>query len=387
MRGGGMARSASEPIYLSPPHLTGEEYALIADALNSGWVAPLGPHVDAFEEEFARQVDAPNAVALSSGTAALHLGLQLVGVQPGDEVFVPSLTFVASVNPILYLGAVPVLLDCEPLSWNLDPALLATVLRERARIGQLPAAVIVVHLYGQTADLDPILSVCSEFGVPVVEDAAEALGSTYQGRAPGVFGRVSAFSFNGNKIITTSGGGMLVTADEELAARARKLATQARDPAPHYLHSEVGYNYRLSNLLAAVGRAQLATLSDRVSAKRAIFTRYQDSLGSLPGVEFQPEATWGEHTRWLTCVLLDPEEFGASRDEIRIALERQNIEARPLWKPMHQQPLFRDCEVIGGEVSDDLFRRGLCLPSGSGLTLAEQERVVAVILDEHRRAL
>lgn len=363
-------------IYLSPPHLTGEERQLLGAALDSGWIAPLGPQVDAFEAAFADEVGAAHAVALSSGTAALHLALQLVGVSPGDEVLVPTLTFVASVNPIRYLGAEPVFLDSETTSWNLDPDLLEEALAERARSGCLPAAVVVVHLYGQTADLDPIVRVCRDFGVPVVEDAAEALGACYGERSPGGFGRVGIFSFNGNKILTTSGGGMLVTDDLDLAARARKLATQARDPAPHYQHSELGYNYRMSNLLAAVGQAQLRALDRRVRARRAIFARYQEALGDLPGLTFQPEAPWGLHTRWLTCVLVDEAEFGATPEEIRVALEDRNIEARPLWKPMHLQPLYEGCEVVGGGVSEGLFRRGLCLPSGSGMTEGEQDRVI-----------
>lgn len=368
-----------ERIFLSPPHLTGEELTYLREAVASGWIAPLGPQVDAFEAALAGEAGTAHAVALSSGTAALHLALQLVGVGPGDEVLVSALTFVASVNPIRYLGATPAFVDSERVSWNLDPDLLRDELARRARSGRLPAAVVVVHLYGQCADLDPILAACAEHGVPVVEDAAEALGSTYRGRPPGGRGRAGVFSFNGNKILTTSGGGALVTDDPDLAAHARKLATQARDPAPHYEHSEVGYNYRMSNLLAAVGRAQLRALEDRVRARRAVYTRYVDGLGDLPGLSFQPEAPWGSHTRWLTCVLLD-EEFGADPGTLRLALEDRNIEARPLWKPMHLQPLYRACEVIGGgEVAADLYRRGLCLPSGSSLGPAEQDRVVEAI--------
>jgi len=376
----------SSRLYLSPPHLTGEEEILVSEAFASGWIAPLGPQVDSFERELARQLEVRHAVALSSGTAALHLALRLVGVDPHDEVLVSSLTFVASVNPIRYLGARPVLLDSETVSWNLDPSLLADVLRDRAREDRLPAAVVVVHLYGQTADLDPILEVCREFEVPVVEDAAEALGARYRDRPPGGIGRAGVFSFNGNKIITTSGGGMLVTDDGDLAAHARKLATQARDPAPHYEHSELGYNYRLSNLLAAVGRAQLAVLEERVQARRRNFERYRELLADLPGLEFQPEAPWGRHTRWLTCLLVDREAFGAGPAEIIQALEEENIEARPLWKPMHLQPLYGDFEMIGGSVAEDLFERGLCLPSGSNLSEADRERVAGVIHDVHRAA-
>lgn len=368
-----------ERIYLSPPHLTGDERALVDDALESGWVAPVGPHVDAFEQEFAASVGARHAVAVSSGTAALHLALRLVGVRPGDEVLVPTLTFIASVSPIRYLGAEPVFLDSERRSWNLDPGLVEDTLRARAQQGTLPRAVVVVHLYGQTAHLQRILRVCEEFAVPVVEDAAEALGARYRGRSPGVFGRAGIFSFNGNKIITTSGGGMLVTDDGALAARARKLATQARDPAPHYQHSEIGYNYRLSNVLAAIGRGQLRTLDERVAARRANFDYYSEELGDLPGMEFMPEAPWGVHSRWLTTLTIDREAFGASREEVRLALEARNIEARPVWKPMHLQPVFEGYEVQGGAVAEALFQNGLCLPSGTSLAETDRERVVGIV--------
>lgn len=361
------------------PHLGEDERRFLEEALESNWIAPLGPQVDAFEAEFAGIVGAPHAVALASGTAAIHLSLILAGVEPGDEVAVSDATFIGSVNPIRYLGARPVFIDSERASWNMDPALLAEWLRERARKGRLPAAVIAVHLYGQVADVGAILAICQEYGVPLIEDAAEALGARYGDRAPGTFGIAGAFSFNGNKIITTSGGGMLVTPDGELAARARKLATQAREPVPHYLHLEVGYNYRLSNLLAAVGRGQLRVLEDRVRARRRNFERYRELLDGVPGLEFQPEAPWGYHTRWLTCVLVDPDAFGIDREALRLALDAAGIESRPLWMPMHMQPVFAGCECVGGDVSADLFRRGLCLPSSSMLTDAELERVADAI--------
>lgn len=372
-------------IYLSPPHLAGEEREMLTDALDSGWIAPLGPHVDAFEAAFADEVGTGHAVALSSGTAALHLALRLLGVGAGDEVLVPTLTFVASVNPIRYLQAEPVFLDSETTSWNLDPELLEDALRTRARCGRLPAAVVVVHLYGQCADLDRIVALCHEYDVPLVEDAAEALGARHGVRSPGSIGRCGIFSFNGNKIITTSGGGMLVTDEAELAARARKLATQARDPAPYYEHSEVGYNYRMSNLLAAVGRAQLRVLQDRVRARRRNFEYYRVHLGGLPGITFQPEAEWGLHTRWLSTILVDQGAFGAEPETIRSALEAEGIEARPLWKPMHLQPLYRRCPVLGGSVSEDLFARGVCLPSGSAMSEADLNRVVQTIRACHRK--
>ncbi|RKG95794.1 DegT/DnrJ/EryC1/StrS family aminotransferase [Corallococcus carmarthensis] len=375
----------SSRIYLSSPHMGTLERGYVDDAFQSNWIAPLGPHVDAFQEEFARCVGTPHALALSSGTAALHLALQLVGVGPGDDVLVSTLTFSASVNPIRYLGASPVFIDSERTSWNMDPALLEEELSMRARVGRLPRAVVVVHLYGQSADLDPIMATCDRYGVPVVEDAAEALGSTYKGRAPGTLGRVGIYSFNGNKILTTSGGGMLVSADGELVQHALKLATQARDTAPHYQHSEVGYNYRLSNVLAAIGRGQLHVLEDRVAARRANHAFYVEAFRDLPGIDFMPEAPWGRHTRWLTTVTIHPEAFGADREAVRTALERENIEARPVWKPMHLQPVFANFERRRGGVAEDLFRHGLCLPSGSNLTPRELERVVEVVRAVPRR--
>lgn len=371
-------------IYLSSPHMGGTEASLIAEAFASNWIAPLGPHVDAFEHEFAEVVGVPYAVALSSGTAALHLALILAGVERGDEVFVSTFTFAASVNPILYLGATPVFIDSERRSWNMDPALLEEALAARAGTGRLPKAVVVVHLYGQSADLDPIVAACNQYGVALVEDAAEALGATYRGRAPGTVGAVGIYSFNGNKIITTSGGGMLVSHDSALVLHARKLATQARDTAPHYQHSEIGYNYRMSNLLAAVGRGQLQILEDRVQARRANFAFYEKTIGSLAGLEFMPEASWGRHTRWITAVTIEPEAFGADREQIRLALERENIEARPVWKPMHLQPVFAEFESVGGAVAESLFAQGLCLPSGSNLTGKDLERVAQII--EHAAA-
>lgn len=356
----------------------------MADAFATNWVAPLGPHVDAFEREFAAVVGAPHAVAVSSGTAALHLALQLAGVERYDEVLVSTFTFAASVNPIVYLGATPVFVDSERTSWNMDPALLEEALHERSRRGARPKAVVVAHIYGQSADIDPILRACSQYDVPLIEDAAEALGATYRGRAPGTIGLMGAYSFNGNKILTTSGGGMLVTADAATAEEARKLATQARDPAPHYQHSRIGYNYRLSNVLAAIGRGQLPMLEDRVVARRRNFQYYVDVLGDLPALGFMPEASWGRHTRWHSVVTLDESECGVSPEQLRQRLEARNVESRPVWKPMHQQPVFAGCECIGGEVADDLFHRGLCLPSGSNLTAADLEAVAGTIRDTLR---
>jgi len=365
--------------------MSGREQQYVQQVFDSNWIAPLGPQVDAFEAEFAAAVGAPHALALSSGTAALHLALIHLGVGPGDEVLVSTLTFSASANPVVYLGARPVFIDSEPISWNLDPALVVETIERKARQGRLPKAVIPVHLYGQSADLDPILEVCGRYGIPVIEDAAEALGATYQGRSPGTLGQAGIFSFNGNKIITTSGGGMLVSADGELVAHARKLAQQARDPAPHYEHSEIGHNYRLSNVLAGIGRGQLEILAERVRRKQEIFAAYHQLLGDLPGIAFMPEAPWGRSTRWLTVITVDPAQFGATREDIRLALEAENIESRPLWKPMHLQPVFQGCEVVGGCVAEALFRDGLCLPSGTAMSETDIERVAGVLRTIGRR--
>jgi len=371
--------SSRPRIYLSPPHMSGLEQAYVADVFASNWVAPLGPHVDAFEREFCAAVDARHAVALSSGTAALHLALQLLGVGRGDEVLVSTLTSAASVNPIVYLGGTPVFIDSERESWNMDPALLEEALASRARRGRLPRAVVLVHLYGQSANLDAIIGICDHYGVPLLEDAAESLGASHRRGIPGSFGKAGIFSFNGNKIITTSGGGMLVSNDAALIEHARKLATQARDPAPHYEHSEIGYNYRMSNVLAAIGRAQLATLDERVTARRRNFEAYQAAFADVPGIDFMPEAPWGTHTRWLTTVTIDPEQLGVDREQIRVAMEAEDIETRPVWKPMHLQPVFADRECVGGAVAEDLFERGLCLPSGSNLTPVDLERITETI--------
>ncbi|MGH7648808.1 MAG: DegT/DnrJ/EryC1/StrS family aminotransferase [Gemmatimonadaceae bacterium] len=374
-------------IFLSPPHMGDLEQKYVAEAFASNWIAPLGPHVEAFQREFAATVGVSHSLATVSGTAALHLALQLVGVGQGDDVFVSTLTFAASVNPIRYLGATPVLVDSERDSWNIDPDLVAQALRERAKIGKLPKALIVVHLYGQSANLDPIVECCREYEVPLIEDAAEALGATYKGLPVGTFGRAGVFSFNGNKIITTSGWGMLVSEDRRLISHAFKLATQARDPAPYYEHSQVGYNYRMSNVLAGIGRGQLRMLSERVAARRRNFEFYSAALGDMPGIEFMPEASWGTHTRWLTTAIITPGEFGIDRDELRQRLDAANIEARPVWKPMHLQPIYRDCAALGGAVAEDLFRRGLCFPSGSSLSADDLERVVTTVRDAARQPI
>lgn len=365
-------------IHLSPPHLGAVERELLLDALDSNWIAPLGPHVDAFEREFADMLGVGHAVALSSGTAALHLALLVAGVQPGDTVLTSTLTFAATANSIRYVGAEPVFIDSERASWNMDPQLLESELQHAESCGRLPKAVLVVDVCGQCADWLPIGDLCRRYGVCPIEDAAEALGATYRGRPAGSLADIGCFSFNGNKIITTSGGGMLVTENPKWAAAARHLATQARDPAPHYQHSKIGFNYRLSNLLAAVGRGQLAILEDRVARRRANFDKYRLALADLPGVDLMPEASFGRATRWLTCLLIDPCVHGITPAEICAALAEQNIEARPMWKPMHRQPVFAGCRVLGGQVADDIFRRGLCLPSGSNLSESDLRRVVKV---------
>jgi dTDP-4-amino-4,6-dideoxygalactose transaminase len=366
-------------IYLSSPHLSGFELELVNDAFASNWIAPLGPHVDAFEQEFCATVGAAHGLAVSSGSAALHLALRLTGVGAGDDVMVSTFTFAGGVFPIASLGARPVLIDSERKSWNMNPHLLADALAERARQGRLPKAVVLVHIYGQSADLDPVVESCRQYGVALIEDAAEAVGATYKGRSPGVFGTFGAYSFNGNKIITASGGGMLVARDEALMTKARKLASQARELAPHYEHAEVGYNYRLSNILAAIGRGQLRVLASRVASRRRNYEFYKAALADIPGLTFMPEAPWGVHTRWLTVLTINPRETRVDREVIRRALGAHDIEARPVWKPMHRQPVFAGCECVGGAVADDLFDCGLCLPSGSNLTTDDLSRVVEVV--------
>jgi dTDP-4-amino-4,6-dideoxygalactose transaminase len=468
-------------IYLSSPHMGTAELELVKEAFATNWIAPLGPHVDKFESEFVEMLGRPegqkiggsesqksnlpalrssdhpalhlsdhpafrpsdpppasklHAAALTSGTAAIHLALRWLGVGPGDEVICSTFTFSATVNPVLYERATPVFVDSDRRSWNMDPTLLAEAIADGIRRGKKPKAVIVVHLYGQSADLDPIVALCERHEIPLIEDAAEALGAIYFSRAhgkpedqrarmpetralrpsdtpafqpsappvprpsglqalrpsatpiaPGTAGLAGVFSFNGNKIITTSGGGMLVSRDEALIKKARFWATQSRDPAPHYQHSEVGFNYRLSNVLAGIGRGQLRVLLDRVEARRRNFEFYTQTLGDLPGLSFMPEADFGRCTRWLTCITVDPRAGGAEgqkaggpdREKIRLALEAENIESRPTWKPMHLQPIFKGCRSYGGGVSEQLFADGLCLPSGSNLTQTDLNRVVAVI--------
>ena len=374
----------SERIYLSPPDMSAAEREALLAAFDSNWIAPLGPEVDAFERDLANRVAVRDAAALSSGTAALHLALVLLEVGPGDEVWTATLTFAATANAIRYVGATPVFIDSERETWNMDPALLREALRDASTRGALPKALIVVDLYGRCADYEAILDACQEYGVPVIEDAAEALGATYRGKPAGSFGVVGVLSFNGNKIMTTSGGGALLSDDAALVERARHLASQARQPVAHYEHEEVGYNYRLSNLLAAVGRAQLARLDGFVERRREINRRYRAALDGIDGITFFSEAPAGRSTCWLTCVLLDEDRLGVGPEQVRERLETHNIEARPVWKPMHLQPVHRSCRVVGGAVAEDLFRRGLCLPSGSALSQEAQQRVITAFLKAAR---
>ena len=364
-------------IYLSPPHMSGKEVELIKDAFDSNWIAPLGPHVDGFEQEMTGYLGISHAVALNTGTAALHLALKLVGVKDGDTVLCPSLTFSASANVILYENATPVFLDVHPNSWTLNPEALEIAIKKYQ-----PKTLIAVDIYGQSADYNVILALCEKHDVVIIEDAAEALGAEYKGKKCGAFGQMGVLSFNGNKIITTSGGGMLVSDNKDLVEKARFFATQAREPEIHYEHKELGYNYRMSNLLAAVGRGQLQVLDERVQVRRRIFQHYFDALSGIDGIEFMPEADYCRSTRWLSTLTIDPSITGVNRTQIIKALERENIEARPVWKPMHLQPLYKGCEYVTvgkTDVSHRLFENGLCLPSGSNLSNNDQNRIIDII--------
>jgi len=369
-------------IWLSPPHMGGTEQQYVAEAFATNWVSTVGPHLGAFEKQLATYTGVPYAAALSSGTAAIHLALILLGVEQGHEVICQSFTFSGTCNPIRYQRAIPVFVDSEHQTWNMDPALLAEAIEERRRkTGRLPKAIIVVHLYGMPAQMEEIRSVASRYGIPLIEDAAEALGSVYRGKQCGSLGDFGILSFNGNKIITTSGGGALLSANGGWIEKARFLATQARESAPHYEHREVGYNYRLSNISAGIGRGQMEVIAHRVNTRRNNFRFYRDALGSLPGFEFIEEPTGFLSNRWLSTVLIDPEKTanGVNREHIRLALEQQNIESRPLWKPMHRQPVFQEFPFFGTGVSDDLFARGLCLPSGTQMTVADLHRVTEIV--------
>ena len=366
-------------VFLSPPHLDGNEAAYVADAIASGWVAPAGPYLARFERVVAERCGVAHAVAVSSGTAALHLALLAHGVGPGDEVLVPTLTFAASANAVVHAGATPVFVDADPATWQVDPTLVSQVLAERADAGRQVRAVMSVDLYGQCADADALRTACDWYGVLLVEDAAEGLGATYHGRPAGSLGDVAALSFNGNKIVTTSGGGMLLTDDAGIASRARHLATQAREPVAHYEHRDVGYNYRLSNILAALGVGQMERLDAKVARRREHRAAYEAGLGDLPGVGFMPVAAYGEPSHWLTVMTVDADVARASVGDVLSVLGEHGLEARPAWKPLHLQPVFADRDAIGGAVAERVFASGMCLPSGSSLTDAERDEVVAVV--------
>ena len=355
--------------------MNGTEMPLISEAFDSNWIAPLGPFVDRFERELGTYLDGRHVCALCSGTSALHLGLLTLGVGPGDRVYCSDFTFSASCNVIRYCGADPVFIDSEPASWQMDPDLFASKLEEDAKQGKLPKAIVVVDLYGISADFGRILPLCAQYGIPLLEDSAEALGSRRDGKLCGTFGKVSGFSFNGNKIITTSGGGALVSEDESIVKRARYLATQAREPKPFYHHVTIGYNYRLSNLLAAVGCGQLNALEQRVEARRAIFDNYVAALSDIEGIGFMPEPEGAISNKWLTVITIDPDKIRKSPEDIRQAMEAENIETRWAWKPMHMQPVYENSEFVGGDVCENIFNKALCLPSGSSLSGHEQDRV------------
>jgi dTDP-4-amino-4,6-dideoxygalactose transaminase len=367
-------------IWLSSPHMGGRELEYVKEAFDTNWISPVGPHLSAFEQQLAQYNGVGHVAALSSGTAAIHLALVVLGVGPGDEVICSTFTFSGSCNPIMYLGATPVFVDSEESTWNMCPELLKTAIRDRIAKGKKPKAILPVHLYGMPARITEIMQVAREFEIPVIEDAAESLGAMVSGKKTGGFGDFGVFSFNGNKIITTSGGGALVSDHEAEIAKTRFLATQARDPAPHYQHSEVGYNYRLSNVCAGIGRGQMEVLDERIAQRRKVFAFYKQRLGQLPGWRFLDEPEGYFANRWLTTVLIDPTLFGGkTREDIRLALEQENIESRPLWKPMHLQPVFAGAPYYGNHLSEKLFEQGLCLPSGSNLKEDELERVVVEI--------
>ena len=373
-------------IWLSSPHMGGAELKYIADAIDSNWVAPLGPYVNEFERSLSGYCGARHTAVLSSGTAAIHLALILIGVESGDEVIASTFTFSATINPIVYLGAVPVLIDSEPGTWNLDPGILETAIKDRISKGRKPKAIIAVHLYGMPADMDNIMAIAGKYDIPVIEDAAEALGSSYKGKKLGSFGKLGVLSFNGNKIITTSGGGALISDDRALISGARFLSTQARDKAPHYQHSKIGYNYRMSNILAAIGLGQMEVLNERVKQRRDNYFFYKKHLDGMEGISLpeEPDASYFAN-RWLTTIVIDPLRTGRTREELRTSLEKENIESRPLWKPMHNQPVFASYPAYVNGTSEKLFKNGLCLPSGSNMSDDDRDRVLTAIIRFFRR--
>ena len=367
-------------IYLSSPHMGVKEFEFVKEAFDTNWISPVGPHITAFESELASYNSIAHCAALSSGTAAIHLALIILGIQQNDEVICSSFTFSGTCNPIAYQKAIPIFVDSEPTTWNMDPSLLQFAIEDRIKkTGKAPKAIIAVHLYGMPAKIEEIMRIAHSYNIPVIEDAAEALGSTVNGKKLGTFGDLGVYSFNGNKIITTSGGGALVSANETWINKARFLATQARDAAPHYQHSEIGFNYRLSNISAGIGRGQLQVLDDRIAARRAIFNQYKLHLSDFKGFTLIDEPHNLFSNRWLSTLVVDPSQARCNREQLRLALEAENIEARPLWKPMHQQPVFSSFPNYQNGISDQLFENGLCLPSGSNLTEPELKRVIEVI--------
>lgn len=376
-----MTKTTSPKIWLSSPHMGDREFEFVREAFHSNWIAPLGPNVDGFENDIAEYLgEEVFAAALSSGTAAIHLALIILGVGKGDEVLCQSMTFSATANPIVYLGATPVFVDSEDETWNMSPEFLEEAIKDRIKKGKKPKAIIPVHLYGMPCKLNEILQIASAFEIPVIEDAAEALGSLYFGRKAGTFGDIACLSFNGNKIITTSGGGALVSDNKAYVEKAKFLSTQARDAAPHYQHSEIGYNYRMSNVCAGIGRGQMLVLQERINQRRTIFERYKEALKEIPGISFHGEPEGFFSNRWLTAITIEEKEAGFSREDLRLSLDSDNIESRPLWKPMHLQPVFKNASFYGSEISSTLFECGLCLPSGSNLTEAEFHRIISKVL-------
>lgn len=374
-----MSNNTPIRIYLSPPHMSGAEEPLVHDAFVSNWIAPLGPHVNAFEQELMQFTGSAGCAVLSSGTAAMHLALILADVKAGDLVICPTFTFSASANPIIYQGATPVFVDSERDTWNMDPDLCTEAIEWCIRAHKKPKAIIVVHLYGMPAKMDALMSIAKKYAIPVIEDAAESLGATYNGKQTGTFGNFGILSFNGNKIITTSGGGALISDDTDAIRQATFLATQARDQAPHYQHSTIGYNYRLSNICAAIGRGQMTVLPERVQQRRAIFERYNASLSNIPGITFLDEPAGHHSNRWLTTLLVDPNLTGTDREAIRTKLAAHGIESRPLWKPMHLQPVFMQHRAFTNGNAEQIFEQGLCLPSGSALTPDQQDEIISLV--------
>lgn len=370
-------------IWLSSPHMGGKEEVYVKEAFDTNWIAPLGPHVDGFEKDLSRFTGVKHAAALNTGTGAIHLALIILGVKAGDEVICQSFTFSASANPIIYQGATPIFIDSEKDTWNMCPIHLRAAIVDRISKGKKPKAIIPVHLYGMPAKMEEIISIANEFEIPLIEDAAEALGSSINGKSCGSFGQLGVLSFNGNKIITTSGGGALLSENEEYIKTARFLATQARDPAPHYQHSHIGYNYRMSNVCAGIGRGQMEVLKDRVAQRRANYDFYKNAFAGTEGISFLPEPQGFFSNRWLSCILVDPSltKNGITREDIRLALEKENIESRPLWKPMHLQPVFDTSPFYGDGTAERLFEYGLCLPSGSNLLKEDLDRVLAVLTE------